>query len=116
MSLCRIETNDPNNPACIDPLRVDAVIRGSKYGSPGLYVHLHHAEHGQFIETALTTRDVVALLKAHREPTEREAILIAGLRRLADPHDATDHLLTTDFATIVLRDAGVAGAEPEQTT
>lgn len=139
MSLCEIPTNDPKNPAYYDPTVVSG-IKAAAIGSKAIYVFERGMPAGRLIETELTTREVVALLEAHKEAqeeqgriyaqalmdrvaasgerTKRENILIAGLMRIAHRH--LDDWLSTQtpatFAQEVLRDAGVADAEPETET
>jgi hypothetical protein len=119
MNLCEIPTNDPKNPVLIDPEIVKAVV-SSGYG--GSIIHV--GRNGGtlcFIAVKPLVCEVRKLLEAHREPSGCEATLIAGLRRLADPSDGltwgkdsvSEHVVVA-FAQHVLRDAGVADAEPEK--
>jgi hypothetical protein len=126
MSLCEIPTNDPKNPALIDAAVVTFIIPATLPDN-AVYICERGGAAGRLIETKLTTREVGALLEAASEPTEkapdvlrsglctvREAELIAGLRRMADPGDVLEGFSIIGLAQSVLRDAGVADAEPEQ--
>lgn len=109
MSLCRIETE--GQPAYVDPA-VIAFVLPSDTG-----VDLCDRYAGKFVSLKtplITTIEVVKLLEAHAakqaRSTGREAILDAGLRRLANLADNLDGRSYPGFAQSILQDAGV----PEQ--
>ena len=113
-NLCPIKTDDPKNPGYIDPSTVSFLVGlatplGVKFCERGV-------DEARFIPTKLTTTQVVAALEAARGYSEREKVLIDGLRRIVDPEDASDGIGICKFAAKVLHDAGVPDAEPEQET
>ena len=108
-TLCEIETNDPDNPAFIDPADVGQVVhRGGAHGCPtGTYTYPPGEVVERFLTSKLTTRQVVEALEAAGGYSERETVLIDGLRRIQerDFPGATSPRL---YAGMVLERAGAA--------
>ncbi len=134
MSLYEIPTKKGS--AFVDPSVVTFVLDveiNAEVPIRGVYLYERGVSDMRFVETEKTAAEVVALLEAAssvkapgREEVliiddtgtvrSRKAILIAGLRRIAHRHldDWLGTLTPAAFAQDVLRDAGVADAEPEQ--
>jgi hypothetical protein len=133
MSLCEIPTTDPKNPALIEASVITHVIR-DEIDVAGLCLHERGCDAVCVVKTDLTTREVVALLEAHKKAQEeqggiwaravmdrvaasgerinREAILLQGLLALSE----TGNRNTRRAVAEILRDAGVGDAEPEKGT
>ena len=120
MSLCEIETNDPKNPAYIDPTLVSCVKRYTYSGGVETCIHERGIHDPRCVTHTLTTTQVVALLEAHEakqaEPSEREVKLIERLRRIADGNDILGYATPMRFAQKALQHAGVPVAAPEKET
>ena len=101
-NLCPIKTDDPKNPGYIDPSTVSFLVG---FATPlGVKFCERGVDEARFIPTKLTTTQVVAALEAARGYSERERILIEGLKRMVDLSDNMDGLGWHPFLRSLLHD------------
>ncbi len=136
MSLCKLPSTDPDKSVLVDPEAVSFIVPALEAGNNKVSIYERGVPDVRFRISGMTATRIAELLEAHEakragapgEPfsyvecarlvadvkhfADRNAILVAGLRTLAD---GGAFVLPTwwEFAQHVLRDAGVADAEPE---